>query len=46
MLAEWLLSAAEPEDIAARQAATSELAAKWEWRERLAAYGDVVRLVG
>jgi hypothetical protein len=39
VLARWLLTAARPDDIRARQAATEELAVHWEWRERLAAHG-------
>ena len=39
VLAGWLLTAAEPAEILARQAATEELAVHWEWRERLAAHG-------
>lgn len=38
-LARWLLSAAEPPEIRARQRAVSELAALDEWREHLAANG-------
>jgi hypothetical protein len=39
VLSEWLLRAAEPREIAARQEATAELAPKWEWREHLSAHG-------
>ena len=38
-LAQWLLAAAEPDAVRARQRAVVELAGLAEWRERLAAYG-------
>ena len=38
-LAAWLLAAADPEEIRARQRGVTELAALDEWRERLAAHG-------
>jgi hypothetical protein len=38
-LAGWLLEAAEPQGIRARQAATAELAALLEWREQFEAHG-------
>ena len=38
-LAEWLLSAAAPDDVRARQAAVEELAGMETWREQLSAHG-------
>ena len=38
-LARWLAAAAEPADVAGRQDAVDDLAARAEWREELAAYG-------
>ena len=55
VLATWLLGAAQPQDILARQTATAELAPHWEWRERFAAQGwlaasarheDIERVLG
>ena len=45
-LAGWLLSAAEPADVRARQAAVAELAPMDDWRERLAAHGILARDAG
>ena len=42
-LAEWLLTAAAPEEIQHRQAASAELAAHQDWREQLAAHGVLAR---
>jgi hypothetical protein len=42
-LAEWLLAAAAPEDIRARQRAVTELATMEGWREQLAAHGELAR---
>jgi hypothetical protein len=38
-LAAWLLEAARPDEVRARQAAAAELAALEEWREQMAAHG-------
>lgn len=38
-LAGWLLAAAEPDEVRARQRAVTELAPLEDWRERLAAHG-------
>ncbi len=38
-LAEWILTAAEPDIVRARQVAVAELAPLDDWRERLAAHG-------
>ncbi len=42
-LASWLLTAAEPDIVRARQAAVVELTPADEWRERLAAHGERAR---
>jgi hypothetical protein len=42
-LASWLLQAAPPEVVRARQAAVSELSALDDWREQLSAYGELAR---
>jgi hypothetical protein len=42
-LAEWLLSAAEPDEIRARQTAATELASLDTWREALAAHGELAK---
>jgi hypothetical protein len=42
-LATWLLAASTPDVVRARQAAVVELAPADEWRERLAAHGELAR---
>ena len=42
-LAEWLLTAASPDEIQHRQAGVAELAGHEEWREQLAAHGVLAR---
>ena len=44
MLARWLLAAAPPEEVLARQAAIQELQARVKFRERLFTTGETVRL--
>jgi MutS domain V len=43
-LASWLLSAADPAQVIERQASIEELAAKREWRERLAVEGRLTSM--
>ena len=43
-LARWLLAAASPDDVAARQAAARELSANLDVREEIAVLGDGVRV--
>jgi len=42
-LANWLLAAADPDVVRARQAAVDELGLRDDWREQLAAHGELAR---
>lgn len=42
-LARWIVQPADPDELAKRQSAVIELAAKDDWRERLAAHGVLTR---